>query len=90
MPITRSAKKAARQSLARRARNVKRNKAYLAAAKNLKKYLAEGSRQSAEAALPALYKALDKAAKTGAIKKNKANRLKSRLTKLISRSGAQS
>ena len=33
--------------------------------------------------LPAIYQALDKAAKVGVIKKNNASRRKSRLTKLI-------
>ena len=37
----------------------------------------------ATAKLPAVYKSLDKAAKTNVITKNKAQRLKSRLTKLM-------
>ena len=42
-------------------------------------------KKSAEAKklLPEIYKALDKAAKVGVIKKNNASRRKSRLTKLI-------
>jgi len=40
--------------------------------------------QEAKKLLPQVYKLLDKAAKTGLIKKNTANRKKSRITKLIS------
>ena len=44
-----------------------------------------GGKNASEAQknLPAIYKALDKAAKTGIIKKNTAARKKSRITKLI-------
>jgi len=39
--------------------------------------------EEAKKLLPKLYKALDKAAKVGLIKKNTASRKKSRLTKLV-------
>jgi small subunit ribosomal protein S20 len=76
MPITQSAKKALRQSLRRRAKNLVKKEAYKTAIKNFKKS------PSAEN-LSRLYKALDKAAKTNVIKKNKASRLKSRISKLL-------
>ncbi len=41
--------------------------------------------EEAKKLLPQVYKALDKAAKTGLIKKNTANRKKSRITKLITK-----
>jgi small subunit ribosomal protein S20 len=85
MPITRSAKKALRQSLRRRTRNLKRKEAYKNAAKNLKKLTAAGKVDDARKLLPQLYKVLDKAAKTRVIHQNKAGRLKSRLTKLIAK-----
>lgn len=66
----------------RRVRNVKRKDAYKAAAKSVRALAAAGKKEEAARALPALYQALDKAAKTHAIKKNMASRLKSRLTKL--------
>jgi len=85
MPITASAKKALRQSWRRRMRNLARKEAYKHTAKKLKKLIAAGKKEEAAALIPPLYKTLDKAAKTHAIKKNKASRLKSRLTKLLNR-----
>jgi len=76
MPITASAKKALRQSIRRRARNLKRSNAYKSAMKDLKK--SASADQLAKA-----YQAIDKAAKTGVIKKNKAARLKSAAAKLL-------
>ncbi|OGY65696.1 MAG: 30S ribosomal protein S20 [Candidatus Harrisonbacteria bacterium RIFCSPLOWO2_01_FULL_44_18] len=76
MPITQSAKKALRQSLRRRARNITQKKALKEVVKAYKKS------PSAEN-LSLVYKKLDKAAKTNLIKKNKASRLKSRLSKLV-------
>ena len=83
MAITESAKKAARQSAKRKEQNtVYKNK--------IKKLVKEAlslvsTKKMAEAKklLPEIYKALDKAAKVGVIKKNNASRRKSRLTKLI-------
>ncbi len=69
MPITSSAKKALRQNKRRRAINIKRKSALQTAIKQYKKI----------PELQALYKAVDKAAKSGFIKKNKANRIKSRM-----------
>lgn len=67
----------------RRERNRLKREAYKKVAKRIKKLVAEKKLADAASLLPALYKAIDKAAKTGVIKKNKAGRLKSRLTKLI-------
>lgn len=83
MPITKSAKKAQRQSKRRRVFNLRRKKAYKDALKDIKNLVAENKKEEAAKLLPKLYKTLDKAAKTNAIKKNKASRLKSRITKLI-------
>lgn len=83
MPITQSAKKALRQSARRRAKNLRKKEAYKNAVKNVKKMVEAGKIKDAEAALSKLYKTLDKAAKTNVIKKNKASRLKSRLTKFV-------
>lgn len=79
MPITSSAKKALRQSESRRARNrVWKNKLSEA----VKKAVSEKS----PAFLSAAYKIIDKSAKKGLIKKNKAARMKSKLAKLIKQS----
>lgn len=83
MPITKSAKKARRQSARRRIRNMARKDAYKGAIKTYKKLVAAKNMDEARVKLSAAYKALDKAAKTGAIKKNKAARLKSRLAKKL-------
>lgn len=82
MPITNSAKKALRQSLRRRIKNLKRKEDYKRAVKEIRKFASAGKKEEAQKLIPQLYKTLDKAAKTNVIKKNKASRLKSRLTKL--------
>jgi small subunit ribosomal protein S20 len=82
MPITQSAKKALRQSIKRRARNLTRSNAYKSAVKEFKKAAVKGQAE-AEKLLPKAYKAIDKAAKNGVIKKNKASRLKSSVAKIL-------
>ncbi|HZZ99134.1 MAG TPA: 30S ribosomal protein S20 [Candidatus Paceibacterota bacterium] len=77
MPITKSAKKALRQSKTRRARNLKRKNAYKEALKQYRKLVMAGNLKEAKELLPKVYQTLDKAAKTGVIKPNKAARLKS-------------
>lgn len=76
MPITQSAKKALRQNIRRRARN-------LAQMKILKETIKRFKRAPSPELLSQVYKKLDKAAKTHLIKKNKAARLKSRLSRLL-------
>ncbi|MFY9462109.1 MAG: 30S ribosomal protein S20 [Candidatus Sungiibacteriota bacterium] len=88
MPITASAKKALRQSLRRRARNLRKLEAFRDALKEIKKLVEAKKIKEAEALIPGAYKALDKAAKTGVIKKNAAARKKSRLMKLIRKAKA--
>lgn len=81
--ITKSAKKAYRQSLRRRAKNIQRKKTLHGVIKKYKKLVQAGDLKSAQKELPKVYKILDKSAKVHLIKKNKASRLKSRLTKLL-------
>lgn len=83
MPITASAKKALRQSTRRRARNSKRADSYKSAIKELVKVAKTADMKEASKLLAKAYKAIDKAAKTGVIKKNKAARLKSSAAKLL-------
>jgi len=80
MPITQSAKKALRQGETRRAKNIKRKKALKDIIKEYKK-LSVSKKEEAKKMLPQVFKALDKAAKINLIKKNKASRLKSRLSR---------
>lgn len=84
MPITSSAKKALRQSKKRQIGNSKKVNAYKNAFKAFKK-MAASNKDSAKQQLPKVYKAIDKAAKTGVIKKNKAARLKSSAAKLLTK-----
>jgi len=83
MPITKSAKKALRQNIRGKIRNLKRKNAMKNLVKQTKKQVAAEQKQEAIKLLPNLYKAIDKAAKRGIIKKNAAARKKSRLTKLV-------
>ena len=85
MPITTSAKKALRQNAARRLKNFKRKSAFKTLLKQEEKLIDQKSFEEAQKLLPQLYKALDKAAARGVIKKNTAARKKSRLTKLLQR-----
>lgn len=80
MPITKSAQKALRQSNTRHARNTSRKNKYRGLVKEFRKAVADKKYDLAKQILPKVYKALDKAAKRDVIKKNKASRLKSRLS----------
>lgn len=81
MPNIQSAKKALRQSLKRKARNLKRKKAMRGSIKDIKKLLLEDKKEEALKLLSSAYKAIDKATKSGVIKKNNASRKKSQLAK---------
>jgi len=83
MPITKSAKKALRQSLRRRERNLKRKRALQKVLKTFVRLVGAKKIEEAKMFSPQVQKALDKAAKTGIIKKNTASRKKSRLAKLL-------
>lgn len=83
MPITSSAKKALRAGARKRVFNLRRKSDLQGAIKKFKKLIADKKVAEAEKALPMVYKAIDKAAKTGFIKKNNADRKKSRLTALL-------
>ena len=85
MPITKSAKKALRQSLKRRAKNVQKKKNLKKILKEVKFLVSQKKIEEVKKILPQVYKSLDKAAKTGLIKKNTASRKKSRLSKLINK-----
>lgn len=83
MPITKSAKKALRQNKTRRVRNVRKIVAYKASIKDFRKLIAAGKKDEAKKMLSRVYQTLDKAAKSGVIKKNKASRLKSNTTRFL-------
>jgi len=83
MPIKASAKKALRQSLKRRSRNIARKNKIKDLVKKARSLVAQNKKDEAKQLLPQVYKALDKAAKAGVIKKNAAARKKSRITKSL-------
>lgn len=83
MPNTKSASKALRQSKTRHARNLTKKNAYKNAAKEFKKALLAGKTDEAKALLAKVYQKVDKAAKSGVIKKNKASRLKAKAAKIL-------
>ncbi len=83
MPKIKSAKKALRQSVRRRKRNLESRKKTRVAIKAYKNLLKENKKEEAGKSISGVYKALDKAAKRGVIKKNTASRLKSRLVRKL-------
>ncbi len=80
MPVTRTAKKALRQNVRRRLKNVKQSAELKKTIKTFKKLVEAKKTPESVAQLSLVYQKLDKAAKTGVIKKNTASRLKSRLS----------
>ena len=85
MAITKSAKKAHRQSLKRRTRNIFQRTKLKTLLKEVHSLISGKKTEEAKKSLSRIYKALDKAAKEGLIKKNTADRKKSRLTKQLNK-----
>lgn len=85
MAITANAKKAHRASLKKRVFNVRRKRVLTSTTKEARKQIALNAADTATT-LSAAYKAIDKAAKRGIIKKNTASRKKSRLAQALKRS----
>lgn len=81
MPITKSAKKALRQNVRRRERNLGRKNAFRTAVKKAKR----APQNEQVEAISIAYRAIDKAAKRGVIAKNAAARKKSRLVKALAK-----
>ncbi len=79
MAITKGAKKAHRSSLRKRIYNVRRKATLHDTVKDYVTHVSQGNTEGAQTLLPAVYQAIDKAAKRGVITKNTANRKKSRL-----------
>jgi len=83
MPITKTAKRALKKSLKNRQVNKMRKEVLKKEEKKFSKALLSSNIEEVKKILNVLYKLLDKAAKTNLIKKNKANRDKSRLAKKL-------
>ncbi|MEK9181695.1 MAG: 30S ribosomal protein S20 [Patescibacteria group bacterium] len=82
MPITKSAKKAVRGSLRKKAFNDQRKRVMKEMIKKMEK-LSKTDKAEARKMLSNVYQAIDKSAQKGVIKKNNAARKKSRLSKLV-------
>jgi len=87
MPITSSAKKAVRASKKKRVFNLRHKKQIENSTKEFRQLLAAKDKVAAAKLIPAIYKAFDKAAKTGQIKPNTAARMKSRTMAALKRLG---
>jgi small subunit ribosomal protein S20 len=85
MPITTSAKKALRGSKKKRAFNMRKKDEVSKAIKTFRKLMLENKVKEAEKMFPQVQKVLDKAVKTGLLKKNNASRKKSRLSKMVTK-----
>ena len=82
MPIIKSAKKAVRGSLKKKAFNDRRKRVMKETIKKIEKVV-KTDKKEAEKMLSTVYQAIDKAAKKGVIKKNNAANKKSRLSRLV-------
>ena len=85
MAITKSAKKAFRQSLKRKIRNLAYKDKIKSLLKKARTLISQKKIDDARVLIPQIYKALDKAAKKGVIKKNTAARGKGRILSLINK-----
>jgi small subunit ribosomal protein S20 len=85
MPITKSAKKALRNSAHKRDFNFAKRDAIKKIVKKVKKLVAEKKPDEARKLIPEMQKIIDKALKTNVLKKNTAARKKSRIVAMIKR-----
>jgi len=83
MPILKSAKKRVKQDVVKRSVNDRYRRTMRERVKEFKKLVIAKDVKALNELLPNIYKALDKAARQGVIKKNTASRTKSRLNKQI-------
>lgn len=82
MPITKSAKKALRGSLVKKAMNDRNKKAIKESFKSIEKLVKEKKMDEAKKLIPKAYSVIDKACKRGVIKKNTASRRKSLISRM--------
>ena len=83
MPIIKAAKKSIRADAKKSVFNLRRKREMKKAEKEIQEFILHKKTKEALGALPKVYKAIDKAAKRGVIKKNTASRKKSRLAQAI-------
>lgn len=83
MPITKSAKKALRNSGRKRVFNLRKKDLINKSIKSLKALVAKGDTKAIGDQMKAVQKILDKSVKTGLLKLNTASRKKSRLVAML-------
>lgn len=83
MPNSESAKKSLRKSISRREHNRQQRSTLRTFVKKVRKLAEAGDVEEARKIFPTAQKKLDQAAAKNLIHKNKANRLKSRLAKVV-------
>lgn len=83
MPVIKSAKKALRSSQRKRVFNLRRKRTMKDSIKSIEGLAVDKKKDEAQEKLSLAYKAIDKAAKRGVIKKNTAARKKARLARVI-------
>lgn len=88
MPITKSAKKALRQSVKRREKNLQKKEAIKDMVKKVKKFISQGKTEEAKNLLSQAYKTIDKATKSF-LHKRTAARKKSRLSALLNKNSVK-
>lgn len=76
-----------RRDAGRRVTALRRKRTMKSVVKEVRELIATDKKEEAQAKLNTAYKAIDKAAKRGVIKKNTAARKKSRLARLLAKSG---
>lgn len=87
MPNTDAAKRALRDSERKKVVNLRKRRELLNVIKDYKKTVEAGDTAGAASKLSGVFKKLDKAARINLIKKGRAARLKSRLSKRIAKGG---
>ncbi len=85
MATSKSATKSYKQSERKRVFNLRTSRTLKAAVKEVKEFITKKDKKGAEGVISNVYKAIDKAAKKGILKKNNAARKKSRLMANISK-----
>ncbi len=85
MATSKSGTKSYKQAERKRVFNLRVLRAMKKAVKDAKTLIIKKNKKEAEAIIPMVYKAIDKAAKRGVIKKNNASRKKSRLMTAIAK-----
>ncbi len=85
MATTKSAQKSYKQANRKRVFNLRVLRKMKSAIKDVKKLILKKDIKEAENLIPQVYKAIDKAAKRGVIKKNNASRKKSRIMAAIAK-----